>query len=79
MSDIKALKKDITKTLRALDALFDQYIIDVVKLGHEIGRPDILGKRKVLDAVHLEIIRGLPSAHLKLLGSVRKSTAKLPG
>ena len=79
MNDIKQLKRDIARTLRTLDGLLEAYILGAVKLGHEIGRPDLLGKRKVLDAVHLEVIRGLPSAHLKLLGSVRKSTAKLPG
>jgi hypothetical protein len=79
MSDTKTLKKEIEKLLRSLDARLEEYIATAVKLGHEIGRDDLLSKRKVMDAVRLEVIRGLPAAKLELYGSVKRSTRKLPG
>jgi len=79
MSEVKELKRRIAKTLRTLDELIDSYTVEAVKLGREIGREDILSSKKIMEAVKVEVIRGLPSVQLPGYGDVFKSTRELPG
>lgn len=87
MSDTKTTKQKTTKQmirniarlLRTLNEELEEYIEAAVQLGDKISRRDILGRQKVMDAVHLEVIRGLPAARLVPYGSVKNSTRKLPG
>ena len=78
MSETRDSRRRIAKMLRALNDEIAVYIASAYKLGQEVGRDDIFSKRKLLDAVKLEITRGLPAAKLHFEYDVRKSTRQLP-